>query len=234
MDAWLRIAEGRAARRSPRRRWRLLFAGASRPSCWCWQLHRWPKWRFSSARQNACSLMVLGLVASVALASGSLLKAFTMIVLGLLHEIVGGGVTWRPAPEPFARSPEMADELVPLWRSAWACRRWGAAASTRGARAYPLRHGQACERTDAVEGQLKRIVGPSCVARPSSEVLGILPEVARRAGVVCRLHHGKEDVANQAGSAKAPSRGWRPRNAQRRQRTTFLIPMLNLGIQAIR
>ena len=30
------------------------------------------------------SLMVLGLVASVALASGSLLKAFTMIVLGLL------------------------------------------------------------------------------------------------------------------------------------------------------
>ena len=35
------------------------------------------------------SLMVLGLVASVALASGSLLKAFTMIVLGLLLGLVG-------------------------------------------------------------------------------------------------------------------------------------------------
>ena len=38
------------------------------------------------------SLMVLGLVASVALASGSLLKAFTMIVLGLLLGLVGTDV----------------------------------------------------------------------------------------------------------------------------------------------
>ena len=38
------------------------------------------------------SLMVLGLVASVALASGSLLKAFAMIVLGLLLGLVGTDV----------------------------------------------------------------------------------------------------------------------------------------------
>ena len=38
------------------------------------------------------SLMVLGLVASVALASGSLLKAFAMIIFGLLLGLVGTDV----------------------------------------------------------------------------------------------------------------------------------------------
>ena len=56
------------------------------------------------------SLMVLGLVASVALASGSLLKAFTMIVLGLLLGLVGSDVETGTQRFTFDM-PEMADGL---------------------------------------------------------------------------------------------------------------------------
>src|ERR687890_391203 len=56
------------------------------------------------------SLMVLGLVASVALASGSLLKAFTMIVLGLLLGLVGSDVETGTQRFTFDL-PEMADGL---------------------------------------------------------------------------------------------------------------------------
>ena len=54
--------------------------------------------------------MVLGLVASVALASGSLLKAFTMIVLGLLLGLVGTDVE-TGAPRFTFDLPELADGL---------------------------------------------------------------------------------------------------------------------------
>src|SRR3954464_3976440 len=56
------------------------------------------------------SLMVLGLVASVALAAGSLLKAFTMIVLGLLLGLVGTDVETGTQRFTFDM-PEMADGL---------------------------------------------------------------------------------------------------------------------------
>ena len=56
------------------------------------------------------SLMVLGLVASVALASGSLLKAFTMIVLGLLLGLVGTDVE-SGTPRFTFDLPELADGL---------------------------------------------------------------------------------------------------------------------------
>ena len=56
------------------------------------------------------SLMVLGLVASVALASGSLLKAFTMIVLGLLLGLVGTDVE-SGTPRYTFDMPELADGL---------------------------------------------------------------------------------------------------------------------------
>jgi putative tricarboxylic transport membrane protein len=52
----------------------------------------------------------LGLVASVALASGSLLKAFTMIVLGLLLGLVGSDVETGTQRFTFDM-PEMADGL---------------------------------------------------------------------------------------------------------------------------
>src|SRR5918993_1429246 len=56
------------------------------------------------------SLMVLGLVASVALASGSLLKAFAMIVLSLLLGLVGTDVE-TGTPRFTFELPELADGL---------------------------------------------------------------------------------------------------------------------------
>jgi putative tricarboxylic transport membrane protein len=56
------------------------------------------------------SLMVLGLVASVALASGSLLKAFIMIVFGLLLGLVGTDVE-SGTPRFTFDFPELADGL---------------------------------------------------------------------------------------------------------------------------
>src|SRR5919112_1649043 len=56
------------------------------------------------------SLMVLGLVASVALASGSLLKAFVMILLGLLLGLVGTDVETGAQRYTFD-TPELADGL---------------------------------------------------------------------------------------------------------------------------
>ena len=65
------------------------------------------------------SLMVLGLVASVALASGSLLKAFTMIILGLLLGLIGTDVD-SGMPRFTFDLPELIDGInfVAL---AWAC-----------------------------------------------------------------------------------------------------------------
>jgi TctA family transporter len=56
------------------------------------------------------SLMVLGLVASIVLAQGSLIKALGMVVLGLLLGLVGTDVTSGTARFAFGR-PELADGI---------------------------------------------------------------------------------------------------------------------------
>src|SRR6202007_1974035 len=57
-----------------------------------------------------CSLMTLGLIGSVVLAHGSLLKAIAMIVLGLLLGIVGTDVNSGAARFAFG-VPELTDGL---------------------------------------------------------------------------------------------------------------------------
>ncbi len=57
-----------------------------------------------------CSLILLGLVASVALAHGSLLKAFCMIVLGLLLSMVGADVNSGELRFTFG-IPELSEEI---------------------------------------------------------------------------------------------------------------------------
>src|SRR6476620_8283785 len=56
------------------------------------------------------SLMVLGLVASIVLAQGSLIKALGMVVLGLLFGLVGTDVTSGTARYAFG-VPELADGI---------------------------------------------------------------------------------------------------------------------------
>ena len=65
------------------------------------------------------SLMVLGLVASIVLAHGSLLKAIGMIVLGLLLGLVGTDVN-SGVPRYTFDLPELADGIgFVAWP--WAC-----------------------------------------------------------------------------------------------------------------
>ena len=96
------------------------------------------------------SLMVLGLVASVALASGSLLKAFTMIVLGLLLGLVGSDVETGTQRFTFDM-PEMADGLnfVALSMGVFGL---GEILRNLEHEHTRSRHGQACQRPDAVQG----------------------------------------------------------------------------------
>ena len=96
------------------------------------------------------SLMVLGLVASVALASGSLLKAFTMIVLGTAARAGRQRCGNRhPALHLRHAGNGRRAELRGAQHGRLRPRRDSA---QPGARAYPQRHGQACQRPDAVEG----------------------------------------------------------------------------------
>ena len=118
--------------------------------------------------------MVLGLVASVALASGSLLKAFTMIVLG-------------PAAGPGRHRRRDRHAALHL-RSARARRR----AQLRGAgdgrvragrdhpqpraRAHPQRDGQARQRADGCPRTISSgSIGPVLRGTGLGSVLGILP-----------------------------------------------------------
>ena len=97
------------------------------------------------------SLMVLGLVASVALASGSLLKAFTMVVLGLLLGLVGTDVE-TGTPRFTFDLPELADGLnfVALSMGVFGL---GEIIRNLEHEQHPPRDGQACQRADAVAGR---------------------------------------------------------------------------------
>ena len=72
---------------------------------------------FAFGPAEYCALMVLGLVGAVVLASGSLLKAIAMIILGLLLGLVGTDVNsgldspWTPPNWPMA---------LALWQWRWA------------------------------------------------------------------------------------------------------------------
>ena len=153
------------------------------------------------------SLMVLGLVASVALASGSLLKAFTMIVLGLLLGLVGSDVETGTQRFTFDM-PEMADGLnfVALSMGVFGL---GEILRNLEHEHSRSRHGQARQRPDAVEGRLQAHHRPG-PARHGARLDPRHPARRRRhAGLLCRLHHGKADVAQpRRSSARAPSRAW--------------------------
>ena len=175
------------------------------------------------------SLMVLGLVTSVALASGSLLKAFTMVVLGLL---LGPGRYGR-------RDRHAALHL----RAARARRR----AQLRGpvdgrvrpgrdhpqsrARAHPLvmvRHvsGLMLSRED-----VKRIIGPVLRGTGLGSLLGILPGGGAMLASFAVLHHGEEALQNSGQFGKGAIEGVAaPEAANNAGAQTSFIPMLTLGI----
>ena len=119
------------------------------------------------------SLMVLGLVASVALASGSLLKAFTMIVLGLLLGLVGSDVETGTQRFTFDM-PEMADGLnfVALSMGVFGLGEILRNLEHEHTRSVMVKHVSGLMLSKA---DFKRIVGPVLRGTGLGSILGILP-----------------------------------------------------------
>ena len=175
------------------------------------------------------SLMVLGLVASVALASGSLLKAFTMIVLGLLLGLVGTDVE-TGTPRFTFDLPELADGLNFV---ALAMGVFGLGEIIRN-----LEH----EHTRSVmvksvsglwlsKDDFKRMIGPVLRGTGLGSVLGILPGGGAMLASFAAYTLEKRLSPNQAQFGKGAIEGVAaPEAANNAGAQTSFIPMLTLGI----
>jgi putative tricarboxylic transport membrane protein len=178
------------------------------------------------------SLMVLGLIGAVVLASGSLLKAVGMIVLGLLLGLVGTDVNSGVARFSFD-IPELTDGI-------------GFIVIAMGVFGYGEIIMPTCRKpeeerevfTAKVEGLfptggLQEHV-PRRAARHGAGLGAGHPARWRRAAVgLCGLHHREEDQAQARRSAvrqgQHPRRGG-PEAANNAGSQTSFIPLLTLGI----
>jgi putative tricarboxylic transport membrane protein len=159
------------------------------------------------------SLMVLGLVASVALASGSLLKAFTMIVLGLLLGLVGTDVE-TGTPRFTFDLPELADGLNFV---ALAMGVFGLGESVSGLW---------LSRDD-----FRRVIGPVLRGTGLGSVLGILPGGGAMLASFAAYTLEKRLSPNRAQFGKGAIEGVAaPEAANNAGAQTSFIPMLTLGI----
>ena len=175
------------------------------------------------------SLMVLGLVASVALASGSLLKAFTMIVLGLLLGLVGSDVETGTQRFTFDM-PEMADGLnfVALSMGVFGLGEILRNLEHEHTRSVMVRHVSGLMLSKA---DFKRIIGPVLRGTALGSLLGILPGGGAMLASFAAYTMEKKMSPNRAEFGKGAIEGVAaPESANNAGAQTSFIPMLTLGI----
>jgi putative tricarboxylic transport membrane protein len=175
------------------------------------------------------SLMVLGLVASVALASGSLLKAFTMIVLGLLLGLVGSDVETGTQRFTFDM-PEMADGLnfVALSMGVFGLGEILRNLEHEHTRSVMVRHVSGLMLSKA---DFKRIIGPVLRGTALGSLLGILPGGGAMLASFAAYTMEKKISPNRAQFGKGAIEGVAaPESANNAGAQTSFIPMLTLGI----
>jgi putative tricarboxylic transport membrane protein len=175
------------------------------------------------------SLMVLGLVASVVLAHGSLLRAIGMIILGLLLGLVGTDVN-SGTPRYTFDLPQLADGINFV---VVAMGMFGLGEIIRN-----LEHEET--RTlliKKVEGlmptrdDLKRIVAPILRGTALGSVLGILPGGGAMLASFAAYSIEKKVSKNSANFGKGAIEGVAaPESANNAGAQTSFIPMLTLGI----
>jgi TctA family transporter len=175
------------------------------------------------------SLMVLGLVASVALASGSLLKAFAMIVLGLLLGLVGSDVNTGAQRYTFDL-PELADGLnfVALSMGVFGLGEILRNLEHESTRSVTIRRvtGLMLSRAD-----LRRIAGPVLRGTALGSVLGILPGGGAMLASFAAYTVEKRISPNRAEFGRGAIEGVAaPEAANNAGAQTSFIPMLTLGI----
>src|SRR6187397_1572565 len=172
------------------------------------------------------SLMVLGLVA---LASGSLLKAFTMIVLGLLLGLVGTDVE-TGTPRFTFDLPELADGLnfVALSMGVFGLGEILRNLEHEHTRSVMVRHvsGLMLSKDD-----FKRIIGPVLRGTVLGSILGILPGGGAMLASFAAYTMEKRLSPNRAQFGKGAIEGVAaPESANNAGAQTSFIPMLTLGI----
>jgi len=175
------------------------------------------------------SLMVLGLVASVVLASGSLLKAIGMVLLGLLLGVVGTDVNSGAARYTFDL-PELADGINFV---IVAMGMFGIGEIIRN-----LEHDESRNLVmKKVQGLMlskddfKRIIAPVLRATGLGSILGILPGGGAMLASFASYSLEKKVSKNAAQFGKGAIEGVAaPEAANNAGAQTSFIPMLTLGI----
>jgi len=175
------------------------------------------------------SLMVLGLVASVVLASGSLLKAIGMVLLGLLLGVVGTDVNSGSARYTFDL-PELADGINFV---IVAMGMFGIGEIVRN-----LEHDEGRNLVmKKVEGLMlnkedfKRIIAPVLRGTGLGSILGILPGGGAMLASFASYSLEKKVSKNSAMFGKGAIEGVAaPEAANNAGAQTSFIPMLTLGI----
>src|ERR671913_445177 len=175
------------------------------------------------------SLMVLGLVASVALASGSLLKAFAMIVLGLLLGLVGTDVETGTQRFTFDL-PELADGLNFV---ALAMGVFGLGEIIRNLEHEHTRSAMVKSVSGLwlTKDDFKRIIGPVLRGTGLGSILGILPGGGATLASFAAYTLEKRVSPNRAEFGQGAIEGVAaPEAANNAGAQTSFIPMLTLGI----
>ena len=174
--------------------------------------------------------MVLGLVASVVLAQGSLLHAIGMVVLGLLLGLVGTDVTSGAQRFTF-EIPQLADGIgfVVVAMGMFGFERDRPEPGPRGVRAgRPSRGSPSLMPT---REDWRRMVAPILRGTAIGSALGILPGSGSILGAFAAYSIEKKVSRNRAEFGKGAIEGVAaPESANNAGAQTSFIPMLTLGI----
>ena len=175
------------------------------------------------------SLMVLGLLASLVLARGSLLHATGMVVLGLLLGLVGADVNTGTQRYTFD-IPQMADGIGFV---VVAMGMFGLAEVVRNLESESDRPTIVSKITSLMptKEDWKRIVGPILRGTAIGSALGILPGSGSILGSFAAYAIEKKVSKNSAEFGKGAIEGVAaPESANNAGAQTSFIPMLTLGI----
>ena len=175
------------------------------------------------------SLMVLGLVASIVLAQGSLLHAFAMVLLGLLLGLIGTDVTSGTMRFTFD-IPELADGIGFV---TVAMGMFGLSEIIRNLETESERTVVIAKITSLMPTRedWKRMITPIVRGTIVGSVMGILPGSGSILGAFAAYSIEKKISPNRAQFGKGAIEGVAaPESANNAGAQTSFIPMLTLGI----
>src|SRR5688500_3410778 len=175
------------------------------------------------------SLMVLGLVASIVLAQGSLLHAFGMVVLGLLLGLIGTDITSGAMRFTFG-IPELADGIGFV---TVAMGMFGLSEIIRNLETESERSVVIAKITSLMptKEDWKRIIAPILRGTMIGSAMGILPGSGSILGAFAAYSIEKKISKNRHQFGKGAIEGVAaPESANNAGAQTSFIPMLTLGI----